>query len=156
MTKPSPDERLVDDGLLLVCGLAWATGLIHIQASVGHRDKSLLIAILLALVATAQFVWGAAVYRAPGDARLLWIGAAGSLIIAAAWGLSRTAGVPIGPEHWDPEPIGLIDSLATTDEIALAWFVIRGSRASGAEKWAGLVLLLLSSLSLVSGPGHVD
>jgi hypothetical protein len=160
VTSQSADRRKVDDGLIVVCGLAWGAGLIHAEAAIGHLDESSLYAALFAVLATAQFVWGAAVYRSH-DARLLWAGAAVSLSVVAVWVASRTIGLPFGPQHWQPEPIGLIDSIATADEIVLAvlvtlWFA--GGRPVIARKLVlavAVALLLLSSLSLVGDTAHV-
>jgi hypothetical protein len=47
-------------------------------------------------------------------------GAAINLAIAGVWVLSRTAGVPIGPNAGTAEPVGFPDSLATGLEVAVA------------------------------------
>jgi hypothetical protein len=41
-----------------------------------------------------------------------------SLGTVALWATSRTVGVPLGPAAWDPEPVGLADSIATSLELA--------------------------------------
>jgi hypothetical protein len=68
------------------------------------------------------------VLRQPGRT-LLTLGAVGNLAVVALWIMSRTVGVPIGPEVWRPEAITAIDSMATTLELAIVagvpWFLFR-------------------------------
>jgi predicted branched-subunit amino acid permease len=87
---------------------------------------------------------------------VLIAGALGSLAVAAVWIVSRTAGVPIGPTPGEPEAVGLIDTVASCDEVLLAALVglhLREEQSRRALTATALVLLLLSSL-LVLGP-HV-
>jgi hypothetical protein len=158
MTRHQSEPR-VGAGLFLVFGLAWASGLIHVQAASAHSDVSGLEAVLFALLATAQFLWGAAVYR-EASAALLWAGAAGSVLVADFWAMSRVTGIPFGPDPWSPEPIGLLDVLATTDELLLALLVVvrmqRTPRAiTTVLSGAAIALILMSSLSMAGGAGHV-
>src|SRR3954468_11024118 len=111
----SADATRVDDRLVIVCGLAWASGLIHVVAAVQHVDEYLLFAVFFAWLAPLQFAWGVAVYRRPSE-RLLALGAVGSVLIAVLWVVSRTSGLPIGETPWQPEPVGPLDVLATADE----------------------------------------
>lgn len=150
----------LDDGLFVACGLAWAAGLIHVVAAVEHIQEYALHAVFFALLAAAQFAWGAALYRWP-TRRLLCAGAVVSILIVALWIVSRTTGLPIGPTPWNPEPVGALDSIATSDEILLALVAVLGLRARGTgpiergsrylAMGTGIFLILLSSLSLVGG-----
>ena len=74
------------------------------------------------LLAAAQFLWGVAVYRSPSR-WLLSVGAIISLAVAVLWIVSRTSGLPIGPEPWTPEAVGAVDSIATANEVVLALLV---------------------------------
>ena len=155
--------RELDDRLLIACGLAWAAGLIHVLAAVQHVSEYVPFAVFFELLALAQFGWGVAIYRS-ASRRLLALGAAASLLVVAVWVVSRTAGVPLGPAPWTPEPVGLLDTVASADELVLALLVLfqlrpwngRAARAVGVfAAGAGLCLILLSSLSLMGGhPGH--
>jgi hypothetical protein len=159
---PAPTAGRLDNALFIACGLAWAAGLIHVEAAIKHVDEYLLYALFFAVLAPAQFAWGVALYRRPGR-RLLLAGAVGSLVVVALWIVSRTSGLPIGPTPWVPEPVGAIDSIATADEAVLALVALlqlpasrgpklmRGSSYLAAATGTGLILL--SSLALVLG-GH--
>jgi hypothetical protein len=160
---PAATAQRLDNALFIACGLACGAGLIHVEAAIQHVDEYVLYAVFFALLAPAQFAWGAAVYRRPGR-RLLLAGAVGSLVVVGLWIVSRTSGLPIGPTPWQPEPVGAIDALATADEAVLALLAILQLRASrggllmrGSAHLAaatGTVLILFSSLALVLGGGH--
>jgi hypothetical protein len=138
--------------------------LIHVQAAFWHAGEYVPFAIAFALLAAAQFAWGAAVYRWPTQ-RLLGAGALVSLTVAGVWIASRTSGLPIGPQPWRPEPVGPADVIATADEAVLCclvvlqlWgrsvrFVPRAVRVTTA--CIGVALLSLSSLTFMfSGHAH--
>ena len=47
------------------------------------------------------------------------VGAAGNAAVVLVWAVSRTAGLPIGPEVWHPEAISALDVVATALEAGL-------------------------------------
>ena len=160
--RSAPVPR-IDSTLALVLALTWSAGLIHVVAAIGHLDGYAPFAVFFETLALAQLLWGVAVYRSPSN-RLLWLGGLGSLAVVALWCISRTAGVPIGPHPWSPEPVGAIDAVCSADELVLA-IVVFGRLAAGpygrlrrtvsaTVAGSGLFLVLVSSLLLVSG-GHV-
>jgi hypothetical protein len=152
----------LENRLFIACGLAWGSGLIHVDAAVQHVDEYVLFAVFFVVLALLQLAWGIAVCLRPSPA-LLRAGAVGSLLVALLWVASRTTGLPLGPERWEPESVGAFDSIATADEVVLALLVFlpaglsargilhRGSRQAAAA--VGLLLILVSSLALVGG-GH--
>jgi hypothetical protein len=106
-----------------------AAGAINIAAAatVG-RASSQNLAFFAAIVAV-QIGWGAvALVRAPRW--WLALGAAANLVAAVIWVVSRTAGLPAGPESGIKLPVGFPDTLATALEAAIvvgaAALVIRG------------------------------
>jgi hypothetical protein len=158
---PASGLRL-DDRLFIVLGLAWGAGLIHVEAAIEHIQEYALYALFFALLAPMQFGWGIAVYRR-ASRKLLVIGAALSLGVVALWTMSRTSGLPIGPEPWQPEAVGPNDVVATADEIVLALLVGLQLWPVGGRwgRWVGhvvsaigVVLLMLSSLALLLIGGH--
>jgi hypothetical protein len=101
-----------------------AAGAINIAAAatVGRSNGQNLAFFTVAGV--AQLVWGAvALVRAPRW--WLALGAAGNLLVVATWVVSRTAGLPVGPEAGIRLPVHFADSLATALEAA----VVVGSAA---------------------------
>src|SRR5438105_6133292 len=55
--------------------------------------------------------------RAAGGRLLL--GAVGNGLIVALWAVDRIWGLPLGPEHWKPDPVGFGDSAASAFELLL-------------------------------------
>jgi hypothetical protein len=150
----------LENSVFVACGLALGSGLIHVDAAVEHFHEYALFAVFFVVVACLQFAWAVGAYRRPTRA-LLRAGAYGSLLVVALWVVSRTSGLPLGPERWEPESVGGFDAIATADEIALALLVLApaGFRGGRVGRWVakegalgvGLLLILLSSLALVSG-----
>ena len=74
------------------------------------------------------------------------------------WVISRTSGMPLGPEPWTPERVGAADLIATADELGLAVLValhLRGSlRGVRVAAVAGAVLLVLFSGLTFTLSGH--
>jgi hypothetical protein len=145
--------------LLIACGLSWSAGLIHVKAGIDHLHEHVLVSAAFGLLAAAQLVWGIALYRRPTRG-LLAAGAALSLVVVALWGMSRSAGLPLGPDRWSPEPVGALDSVASADEVVLALLAFLHLRAGPAARGvaplaaaAGMCLILLSSLLVALG-GH--
>jgi hypothetical protein len=156
--------RRLDHGLFIAVGLSWGAALIHVQAAFWHIHEYTPFAIAFALLAAAQFAWGAAVYRLPAR-WLIGTGAVMSFAVAGVWIASRTSGLPIGPKPWKPEPLGLADVIATADEAVLCFLAL--AHLSGravrflprfvqlAATGIGLALLSLSSLTFMfSGHAH--
>jgi hypothetical protein len=162
-TPPAPAARRLDERLFIACGLAWVTGLIHVEAAIQHVAEYMLYAVFFVLLAAAQGLWGIAVYRSP-TRKLLTAGAITSLMVATVWVISRTSGLPIGPQPGTPEPLGALDSIATTNEAAIAllvFFKLRGEPPSALLRGCtrlttatAICLILLSSLALTGGHAH--
>ena len=66
-----------------------------------------------------QIVWGAAV-AVLDSRRLLLAGAAGSLLFIGVYVMSRTIGLPLGPEAFEPEAFGAADLLCCALEVPVA------------------------------------
>jgi hypothetical protein len=149
---------------LLLCGLAWAVSLIHVRAALDHFDEYVPYALSFVGLAALQLIWGIAALRRPS--RRLWaIGAAGNLAVVVIWALSRTSGLPIGPDARAAETVGLLDLIATLDEVMLVALLIAGlfPRLVVSDGWLGgpraqtaaraIALLMIFGTSLVLGGG---
>ena len=110
------------DFLPLAVGLSWGAAFIHASAIPEHLGESWLHGAFFVVVAALPFIWGGLVLRG-GDSRVLRAGAIGRLGLATLWLISRTLGAPDGRGGWDTEAPGLLDVLATLDELALAGMV---------------------------------
>jgi hypothetical protein len=140
--------------------LAIAAGLIHGVAAVTHLGEYWLFGSFFAVLAVAQVVWGALVYRGASRS-LLVAGGWASAGVALLWLVTRTAGLPIGPHAGSPESVGPLDTLATLDELAIVLLVlglvrwpslrprvVRFARRAGPAVGIGLTIASLVSLTL--------
>jgi hypothetical protein len=161
---PRAVAATVPNWLFIACGLSWGAALIHFSAAIDHVKESQLFVLFFVIVAAVQLAWGFLVCRR-WSRRLVFGGAVLGLLVACVWAISRTTGVPIGPSPWHAEHAGVIDSIATSDELTLVLLVLaygyagvtrrgRAVRALGwAAKFGGVVLVILSSLALLVA-GH--
>ncbi len=83
-----------------------------------------------------------------------------SLALVCLWTVSRTSGIPIGAAPWTPEPVGLLDAIASADEAVLAVLAGLGLRLdSRGSPFACLravaVLLILVSAFSLTQLGHL-
>ena len=104
-------------GLLALCSAGAAV--IHAVVCPEHFREFVAFGVFFLVVAAAlQGVWAVAVVLRP-TRRLLMVGAAGNAVVVLVWAVSRTAGLPIGPEVWHPEAISALDVVATLLEAGL-------------------------------------
>jgi hypothetical protein len=106
------------------------------------------------VTAVGQLVWAGLVWTRPPDRRLLIAGAVANLGVAIVWLISRTAGLPVGPESGEREAIGVHDVFATAAELALVLLVAlvlsgRDRQWTVAPAWA---LAVVSAFSAFLGP----
>lgn len=114
MTAAGRRAELTIAAALLSAGAA----AIHASAAGAHFEEYLPFGVLFAVSAVAQAAWAALVLAAPSRL-LLAAGVAGNAGIAAVWGLSRTSGLPFGPEPWAAEPVAPLDVAATAFELGI-------------------------------------
>jgi hypothetical protein len=114
-------RRSTTEGLLLLSAALLSVGAaaIHLAVAKMHFDEYTLFGVFFVASGVAQLAWALwLVLRA--DRRLLLPGAVGNALIVTLWAVSRTAGLPIGPEHWKPESVGFADMTASAFEVVLA------------------------------------
>ena len=117
-TAPSTAERAT--GLVpWLAGLSAASALIHGAVVPEHFAEFPLFGIFFAVVALSQAFWAIALLGwGPSRPLLRWsVLLNGGIVLL--WAVSRTVGLPIGPDAGTPEAVGAIDVLATIYEVAL-------------------------------------
>lgn len=146
--------------MALVLGLSAG---IHFAVAPQHFREWVFAGVFFVLAATVQASCAYMALRT-GSRRSVAVGASVSLVLIAAWGISRTTGFPFGPAAGQPEAVGAIDTVATAAEIAMLsafathWRrqrlvgVRRASRA-GAVALAGFTILL-GSATATALPRH--
>jgi len=149
-------EERRERAITLLAALSWLAGLIHFAVAPAHFEEWAPFAVCFAVAGVLQVGWAAAFFRAPSF-RALAVNAvlAGGLI--AVWTLSRTVGLPVGPDAGTPEAVGLADVGATAAEAVLVAAAL-GWRRGAAPRWllpVGAAALALGGLGLVMGCGHV-
>ncbi|HUQ64125.1 MAG TPA: hypothetical protein VM121_10260 [Acidimicrobiales bacterium] len=134
--------------------LAAAAGL-HLAALPDHLEEGVLIAGFFAACAvlqlTAAFVVSGG--AGPGARRVI---IAGNVAVVGIWLVSRTVGVPFGPEAGTPEPVSALDSLSLVAElVAVGGLVLLGrARRVRLGAWkAGPVAALAMTSFLFAGAG---
>ena len=95
-----------------------AAGLIHLAAAYSHFGVSPLHGAFF--IATGLFQVGTAALLAyqPGSWVLIATASVNASILAI-WTMSRTIGIPLDPQAWTPEPLGMADATASFFELAL-------------------------------------
>ena len=103
---------------LLAAGSAITAG-IHTSICHQHFQENALYGWFFVLLATSQFGWATLILARPTRA-LLRLGAAANLVTVALWLVSRTSGVPFGPDAWKVESFGVLDIIASVIEVSVA------------------------------------
>lgn len=147
---PSRPSTAADELVVLAALLVLAAGLIHALVIADHFEEYWLFGVLFAVVAALQALWAAWVYTTPLSRPLLIAGAIGNGALIAVWTLSRTVGVPLGPEPWEPEAVGAVDVLATLDGL-LAVILIGAALACMRNRRPAIPAILLRLVTAFTG-----
>jgi|tagenome__1003787_1003787.scaffolds.fasta_scaffold20985802_5 hypothetical protein len=114
--EPVQASELGAYGLVIAgAGLAVAAGL-HAAVISEHFRESTLYGSFFTILAIAQCWLAVVVLRRPGKPVVRCV-AWSSVWIVALWIVTRTTGLPIGPEPWQPEAFGAFDIASSAAEI---------------------------------------
>jgi hypothetical protein len=103
------------------CWAAFASlgaGLVHLAVVQEHLAEWWLYGVFFAALGVAQVGWALAAL-ARDTAPVLRPVVLVNLGVVSLWAVTRTVGLPVGPEPWQPEPAGRPDVLATLLEVAV-------------------------------------
>jgi hypothetical protein len=150
--------RARSEPALLLASLAWVAAIIHGAASAQHVAEWPLAAAFFGALAVAQLGLGAWLW-ARADTAALIAGAAGSAAVVALWAVTRTAGLPFGPEAGHSESAGVLDVVASADELLLAAYAVAAMHDRGRLQLHRVIMraALIASLAaamLASGHSH--
>src|SRR4051812_20784855 len=136
--------------VVLAALLAGAAGT-HFAMTPAHAGEWLAEGLAFAATGWAQVVLAVAVVVRP-TRRVLWAGIVLNLLVLAAYLVSRTAGLPLGPQAGESEPFAFIDVITAVFEAAFvvgaAYAVLLPAR-EGTARWrpipvaAGLSVLVV-------------
>src|SRR6516165_3163561 len=100
-----------------LASLSAAAAGIHFAVVFEHFKDYLLYGVFFLVL--AQLIWPAVLLWRPS--RLwLWLGLAGNAAVLTVYVLSRTVGLPFGPDLHHPEPVGALDVVSCVLQFALA------------------------------------
>jgi hypothetical protein len=109
--------------------LSLAAAVIHFAVTPEHFEEYVLFGVFFVVLAAFQLLWGVVMPQRPSRG-VLWGGLLVNLGVIAIWVVSRTSGLPIGPEAGQAEEIGLLDGLSTAAEALIvlgsAWLLAGG------------------------------
>jgi hypothetical protein len=100
-----------------------------------HVDEAALYGAFFIVVTIAQVLYAIAVMVRPSR-WLLWLGVAANAGIVVLWIVTRTAGIPLGPESGEVEPVGLLDILAAVAELGVVLGAIAALRQAAISRTA--------------------
>lgn len=144
----------MSDRALIAAVLSLLAATVHAGLAPHHFGESAALGTAFALAAAGQTALVIAAARGL-TRRTALAGIALNVAILAAWGLSRTVGLPVGPHPGTPEPVAALDVLTALAEAGVclllsqrAWRWIEGA---GLASGAALVCLLVSGMAVHPG-----
>lgn len=105
--------------LALAAAAAAGSALVHFAVAPEHFAEWWGFGLFFVLCGEAQLGWALLVGRRPRRP-VLAAGIAGSLLLVVVWVVSRTAGLPFGPEPGVPEAAGIPDLVTVALELVTA------------------------------------
>lgn len=116
LAESGADLRVHLRGLLFL--LSAGASVIHFAVLVEHYREYWLFGVFFAALGVAQAVWAVLLVLRPS--RLIYVaGALGNAAVVLVWVVSRTVGLPLGPDAGMPEAATRIDVVATVFEVLI-------------------------------------
>lgn len=150
----------VDDRRLGLAGALIGAGAIHVAVVPEHLEEWAAAGLFFVLLAALQVVVGLGVLVRPG--RLVWVA---SLAVTVGpillWGVSRTVGLPFGPEPGVPEALGMGDLACAVLELAAVGLTLslrshateRGGSVRTSDYRTSLVVVAVLAVTLLGLAG---
>lgn len=135
---------------------------IHGTVFPAHAREGVPVGAFFASATLFQLGWALLVVTRPSR-RLLLVGAVANAAMVAVWVISRSLGVPFGPDAGHPEAVGFADTITTAYEASLALiavYLVRGSASlraptdSAGLPGASIFLGCLGLLTLAEASAH--
>lgn len=142
--------RRVSASLSIAAASATAAGFVHFAVAPEHFAEWWGFGTFFVLCGEVQLGWALLVRRVPRN----WVLATeliGSLFLVVLWALSRTSGLPLGPDPGVPEAVGTPDLLAVAFELVTAAscaLALTARRTPALPRALVLCLLAVTSLAV--------
>jgi len=130
--RREPARPVVGAASIVVALLSIGAAVIHFAVIAQHFDEWWLTGLFFLSIAPFQLAWGLLVLIRPSGLVYV-VGALANALIVVTWIVSRTSGVPVGPQAGEAEAVGFPDALSTAFEIVLVAVLVAflvGSRAA--------------------------
>ena len=101
-----------------VCMFSASAAQLHALATGEHLQEHPASGAFFMVVTLLQIAWIVAAIWRPSAATLA-AGVGVNLVVLAIWAASRTTGLPIGPDPWTAESVGLLDLASAVSEVAV-------------------------------------
>lgn len=131
--------------LVIASVAAAGSALVHFAIAPEHFAEWWGFGLFFVLCAEVQLGWALLLGRIRSN-RMLAVGLVGSLALVAVWALSRSSGLPFGPEAGVPEEIGVPDLVSVALELLTAAACISALALRG--RVAGRIGLPVRALGL--------
>lgn len=110
--------------LAVTAGVMASAGVVHLRYGPEHMMEWVGFGLAFYAMGIAQIAGAAVLLAARRNRFVRSVAVWGNVAIALVWLLSRTVGLPIGPEPWHPEALGAADLLCTVAEVWVAVVVL--------------------------------
>ena len=149
---------------LVVTSSALGAGVIHLAFAPAHLREYVPLGLGFLAAGLFQVLWGVAV-AVRDSARLLALGGVLSVSFVVVYLITRTTGLPLGPDAFRPEPAGVADVLCSALELLVGFGALLLARRTGALRsplgrrlagvFAGTLVLVGSATALaLAAPAH--
>ena len=119
--------------LAIASAAAAGSALVHFAVAPEHFGEWRGFGLFFVLCAEVQLGWALLLGRTHGP-RMLSLGLTGSLLLVGLWVLSRTSGLPFGPDPGVAEEVGIPDLVSVALELltasACAWALLAPTQSS--------------------------
>lgn len=124
---------LVRCAALLTAGAA----LVHVGVAGQHFSEWWAAGLFFLVVAAAQIGWALWAWARPATRTILLAGAAGSVALVLLWTVTRTSGLPFGPQAGVAEPVGAADVVSGLLELLTAALAVVATATDRQPRLAG-------------------
>jgi hypothetical protein len=101
-----------------VCLFSAVAAQLHALVTGEHIQEHVAFGAFFMVVTLLQIAWIVAAICRPSTETLA-AGVGLNLVVLAVWAASRTTGLPIGPDHWTAESVGVLDLASGACEAAV-------------------------------------
>ena len=139
--------------LVLAASAAAGSALIHFAVAPEHFAEWWGLGLFFVVCGQVQIGWALLLGRLRGR-RMLAVGATGSVFLLVLWALSRTAGLPFGPDPGLPEPVSLPDLVSVLLELvtvaACMWALVAPARLQKGAGFSARLLVPVAAIGLTA------